>query len=108
MKHLALGTALMAALYSGIAGAQGPSQPPHAGQGMKEAAPAKAAPPPAAIEGSNAKGRSPFEDYRPFTPQEPSKNWRAANDGVRDIGGHIGLMKKAKDDAAQAPKGSKP
>lgn len=35
----------------------------------------------------------PFADYRPFKADEPMKDWRKANDEVREAGGHIGLMK---------------
>jgi hypothetical protein len=37
--------------------------------------------------------RSPFADYRPFSEEVAPKAWRAANDEVRETGGHIGLMK---------------
>lgn len=37
--------------------------------------------------------RSAFADYRPFVADEPLKDWRSANDEVRDIGGHMGLTK---------------
>ena len=38
---------------------------------------------------------SAFLGYRPFNPQEPAKGWRAANDEVREAGGHVGMMKGA-------------
>ena len=37
--------------------------------------------------------RSAFTDYRPFKAAEPMKEWKRANDEVRDAGGHVGLMK---------------
>jgi hypothetical protein len=37
--------------------------------------------------------RSQFADYRPFTPEEPPKDWRQANEDVAAAGGHIGLMR---------------
>lgn len=37
--------------------------------------------------------RSAFEGYRVFTPDEPLGQWRAANEAVRQAGGHMGLMK---------------
>lgn len=37
--------------------------------------------------------RSPFADYRPFSVELSPKDWRRANEEVRDAGGHIGLMK---------------
>jgi hypothetical protein len=54
--------------------------------------------------------RSAFEDYRPFTADEPAVDWRAANDRVREAGGHVGLMKgasKGAGDAAHAGHGAK-
>lgn len=108
MKQLRVGAALVAALHCGIAGAQGHSPSAHTGPGAKEAMPAKAAPPGPATEGAGSKYRSPFAGYRPFTPQEPQKGWRAANDEVHEIGGHAGLLKGAKDDAAQTPRVRKP
>ena len=47
---------------------------------------------PAAHEGY----RSPFETYRPFNADEPLMDWRAANEQVREAGGHVGLMKTDK------------
>ena len=38
---------------------------------------------------------SAFAGYRRFTPEEPLKDWRAANEEVRAAGGHIGLVKDA-------------
>jgi hypothetical protein len=38
---------------------------------------------------------SPFADYRRFVADEPLKDWRAANDEVREAGGHMGLVKPA-------------
>lgn len=49
--------------------------------------------PPAASTTGSALYHSPFSGYRPFKPEEPIKDWRRANDEVRDAGGHIGLMK---------------
>jgi len=105
MKHLAVGFALAAAQLPATAGAQAGS--PHAGHGMKPPAEAKAAA--AASPGTPAGSRyaSPFADYRPFTPQEPPKGWRAANDEVREVGGHVGLMKGAAT-KSEAAKGAKP
>jgi hypothetical protein len=36
---------------------------------------------------------SPFDGYRPFSEPLAPKDWRKANDEVREAGGHIGLMK---------------
>ena len=38
--------------------------------------------------------RSAFEGYRPAT-EEPVADWRALNDEVAAIGGHIGIMRGA-------------
>ena len=71
----------------------------HAGHGPKAAAPPKpaAAPdkspqtPPAAKAGKEV---SPaFDGYRAYNPQEPAKGWRAANEEVREAGGHVGIAK---------------
>lgn len=105
MKHLLLGMALAAGLQSGFAGAQAASQPLHGGHGAKPAQPAKnprSSKTPTKVDEGSAY-RSPFADYRAFTPQEPAKDWRAANDEVRDVGGHIGLM-KGKAEGAQGGK----
>ena len=53
---------------------------------------------------------SAFSGYRLFVPDEPLKNWRAANDEVRAVGRHMGPMKDDKaprpaSDAAQAGHG---
>ena len=36
---------------------------------------------------------SPFAGYRPFSEALAPKDWRRANEEVREAGGHIGLMK---------------
>ncbi len=36
---------------------------------------------------------SAFVGYRAFTPDEPLKDWRTANEEVRATGGHTGMMK---------------
>lgn len=105
MKQLVIGFALVAALQPGLARAQAAS--PLAGHGARPVATAKAAP---AVPNAAApsKYESAFADYRPFTPQEPPKGWRAANDEVRDAGGHLGLMKGATGAKGEAGKGGKP
>jgi hypothetical protein len=104
MKLRLSSAALVAALYvapawpqaPGPAGHEGhhgakPAAPPAAGPGARNAqvpAPAKAAPP------ASASGyQSPFAGYRPFNADEPMKDWRRANDEVREAGGHAGLVK---------------
>lgn len=57
----------------------------------RPAEPARATPAPASAAGY----RSPFLDYRAFVADEPPKDWRRANDEVREAGGHVGLMKAA-------------
>ena len=36
-----------------------------------------------------------FEGYRSYNPQEMVKGWRAANEEVREAGGHVGMAKGA-------------
>jgi hypothetical protein len=36
---------------------------------------------------------SPFADYRRFGAEVPPKPWRAANEEVREAGGHVGILK---------------
>lgn len=36
---------------------------------------------------------SAFTDYRPFSDETAPKDWRKANDEVRETGGHVGLLK---------------
>lgn len=93
------GAALWAALHVTVAWSQAASPPGHqdhhpAKPGGKPAAEA-GSPPAAEAPPSRPAGayRSPFADYRPYTPDEPLKDWRRANDEVRDAGGHAGLMK---------------
>jgi hypothetical protein len=44
------------------------------------------------------------QDYRRFTPDEPLLDWRAANEAVRQAGGHAGMHGHAQD-AKALPKG---
>ncbi len=63
-------------------------------QGLPKSAEAKlASPAPGKAAGAGGPYRSAFEGYRPFNAAEPLKDWRKANDEVRDAGGHVGLMK---------------
>ena len=86
--------ACAAALYLPLAHAQAGG---HAHQAPRTDSPKPA---PAATTGAAA-GQpgtlysSPFADYRAFKADEPLKDWRKANDEVREAGGHIGLMKQA-------------
>lgn len=36
---------------------------------------------------------SAFADYRRFDPDEPLVDWRAANEEVKNAGGHVGLVR---------------
>lgn len=101
------GAALVAALHVTAASSQAAPSPGHQGHppakpdgkpaartegkpaARAESRPAAKAPP------SRPAGayQSPFADYRPFTADEPLKDWRRANDEVRDAGGHAGLLK---------------
>ena len=64
---------------------------------------------------------SPLADYQRFDAESPPKPWRAANDEVREAGGHVGLLKSAappvaavgaskppSDNAAKGPPASAP
>ena len=97
MKHFPRSLGLIAALHYAVAVAQGapPRQHDHSAPESKEvAAPSK---------GDEAL----FDSYRRFNPDEPLKDWRAANEEVRKAGGHIGLLKAAKPSEA-AKKGASP
>ena len=102
-KHAAgfLAAALMA--FPLLALAQGPhaghAQPSEAGTRKPVS---QATPKPISATGSY---RSAFEDYRPFKVDEPLVDWRASNDNVREIGGHIGLMKGSTGAGASAGHG---
>jgi hypothetical protein len=57
---------------------------------------------------SHGEDGSPFVTYRPFNADEPLMDWRAANERVREAGGHLGPMKtdkkiEKKADKAEAP-----
>ena len=48
---------------------------------------------PSAAESPEIRFRSPFADYRRFSPDEPLKSWRSANEEVREAGGQVGVLK---------------
>ena len=48
---------------------------------------------PAAPPAVGVPHQSAFEGYRAFNAEQPLKDWRGANDEVREAGGHMGLMK---------------
>ena len=81
------------------------AQSPHTGHGQQPAAASKPAAARQPAPSPEARlYRSAFEDFRPFKPDEPLVEWRGANDTVREIGGHVGLMKgSAGAGAASAP-----
>jgi hypothetical protein len=93
------GAALWAALHVTAAWPQAAPSPGHQGHhpakgegvpaARAESRPAAKAPLPRPAGAY----QSPFADYRPFTADEPLKDWRRANDEVRDAGGHAGLLK---------------
>ena len=56
-----------------------------AAQARPDPADAKAKAPPAEY-------RSAFESYRPYAEPELA-SWRAVNEEVRSVGGHVGLMR---------------
>lgn len=110
MKRRVAVWVVAAGLHSGFASAQAAPASPDAGHPARAAVPAPAAKKAdsvAAKPAIPAGYRSPFADYRPFTPQEPLKSWRAANGEVREAGGHAGLMKGGRD-GARSPKGGTP
>ena len=97
--------ALAAALPLSFATAQDASRPHHGAPSAATPAPAAQAstdPGPAALY------RSAFRDYRPFSEEVPPRDWRKANDEVRDAGGHVGLMKEGAASDAHGAHGAKP
>ena len=97
------GVGLAAALHACFAWPQALPVPPHHSQHPEKKAPEK--PVPSASQPLPSSGyRSSFADYRPFAPDEPMKDWRAANEEVREAGGHVGLMKAAAPKPVKAPK----
>src|SRR5687767_2353783 len=110
MNRVVDGLIAIVALQAGLALAQAapPSHASHHGRATPLSKESPAAKPP--VEGKTGEARaytSAFADYRPFDPQEPAKPWRAANDEVREAGGHVGLMKGAGRQFGTA-KGAKP
>jgi hypothetical protein len=110
MRLIKPSVCLAAALQASFAWSQGaaPSQavaPPKAAQ-------AGAQPVAVSPDMPNTTYRSAFTDYRRFDVEEPLKNWRRANDEVRDAGGHVGLMKgpegKAMDHGGHGAKPKEP
>lgn len=41
-------------------------------------------------------GASAFEGYRKFNADEPLADWRVVNETVRDVGGHLGILRSGK------------
>jgi hypothetical protein len=67
-----------------------------------------AAAPPAVPPSVTPRYESPFADYRPFSVESPMKPWRAANDDVREAGGHVGILKGMSAPAAASASGKSP
>ena len=80
--------ALAAVLFASLAQAQGTTHSHHAPP-AKGDGPATAATPADKADCY----RSAFSDYRLFSQELAPKEWRRANDEVKDAGGHAGLMK---------------
>lgn len=95
------GVGLVAALHVCLASPQPLPVSPHQGHNPEKNAREKpSAPQPLPSSGY----RSSFADYRPFAPDVPMKDWRAANEEVREAGGHAGLMKAAAPKPGEAPR----
>ena len=78
----------LSALAGGVAFAQGESE-------RKDAATPELPVPPVTYQ-------SAFEGYRPYREQDVD-SWRAVNDEVAKIGGHIGVLKAAKNPESEKP-----
>ena len=92
MRFVLLGAALAVAPL--LAGAQSASHPSHGGQATPPAD-ARVAEQSRPVAAGAPAGvyRSSFDGYRRYNAQEPPKHWRAANEEVRDAGGHVGILK---------------
>jgi hypothetical protein len=55
--------------------------------------PSRPASQPAPEPASRTPYDSAFTDYRSFSAETAPKDWRKANDEVRETGGHVGLLK---------------
>ena len=89
-------------LFSGASSSQVPAHPAHGPEPRKALEKASRAQPPSTRPAAQGIYRSAFGDYRGFTPEEPLVDWRGANEQVREIGGHVGLMKGAQQGTAAA------
>jgi hypothetical protein len=89
MKHPLRLLGLLAAWSAAFAWAQTDTHSGHRPSAETPSAAPKQPQPP----GDAARYRSAFSGYRPFTPDEPPKDWRRANDDVREAGGHVGMLK---------------
>lgn len=81
--------ALAAVLFSSIAQAQGTT---HSHDQPNAQVDTRSVKPGQTIDTAD-RYRSAFSDYRPFSQESAPKEWRRANDEVREAGGHAGLMK---------------
>ena len=92
MRYILLGAALAAAPL--LEGAQAPPHSSHHGQRTPAAESGAAGDPRADTKLARGAGyRSSFDGYRRYNAQEPARQWRAANEAVRDAGGHVGILK---------------
>ena len=94
----------VAVLYSGVSLGQSPHAhdaraPVQKTPERPRTSPVVAAPLAAAVPSEIT---SAFSDYRRFNADEPLVDWRAANDEVKNAGGHVGLMR------SQDPRGGRP
>ena len=81
--------ALAAVWFAWTAHAQGTTHSHRPPPGEKQTPPVSAA---KATDARDAY-RSAFSDYHPFSQELAPKEWRRANDEVREAGGHAGLLK---------------
>ena len=98
MKHL-LGWVGLAAAFHALPALAQPAHSQHHGEpkaaDSRTAAPPAARKPPRAAPAGARRHASAFDDYRHFRADEPMKDWKAANDEVREAGGHVGILKSA-------------
>ena len=103
MKQFFRGLGLVITLPVGLAIAQ---SGPHGGHSPPRTNAGKPVVLPNVARDISLQNRSTLGTYRPFNPDEPLVDWYAANEQVRQAGGHIGLMKAEK--ASEPPTGSRP
>lgn len=98
LSTLVLGFCLIATVQAQMA------VPAHA----NTAASAQSNPPPSpAASAAAPPAVSAFKNYRPFKADEAMQNWRAANDAMELLGGHMGHVRN-KATAADVPNAGEP